>query len=136
MLKLTLDTNVLVSAIIARGPSNKIAELVIEGKLAMALSLELLSELITVLSRNKFHLSPVRIEEVLKKVVDNAEIVMHVFPLDDFIPDSDDNKVLACAIASKSNYIVSGDSELLNLGIFRGIPIISPAEALRLVSSS
>jgi putative PIN family toxin of toxin-antitoxin system len=36
-----------------------------------------------------------------------------------------DDKFLSCAVAAKADYIVSGDKDLLVLGNFRNIPIIT-----------
>jgi uncharacterized protein len=43
--------------------------------------------------------------------------------------DPDDDEVLALAIAAQADLIVSGDNDLLVLQQFRGIPILSPAQA-------
>lgn len=45
--------------------------------------------------------------------------------------DPDDDEVLACAIAADADLIVSGDGDLLTLGSFRGIPIVTAASAVR-----
>ena len=45
-------------------------------------------------------------------------------------PDPDDDHVLACALAAQADLIVSGDSDLLDLKTFQGIPIVAAAEAL------
>ena len=46
--------------------------------------------------------------------------------------DPSDNRILECAAAGKSDYIVSGDMRhLLPLGHYRGIPIVKVAEFLR-----
>ncbi len=42
--------------------------------------------------------------------------------------DPDDDVFIACAIASKSNVIVSGDKHLLKVADFGGVPIIKPRE--------
>lgn len=44
------------------------------------------------------------------------------------VSDESDNRVLEAAIEGAADYIVSGDADLLDLGSFRGIPIIRPAE--------
>jgi predicted nucleic acid-binding protein len=46
------------------------------------------------------------------------------------IADPDDDAVLACAIAAQGQAIVSGDSHLLQLGQYQGIPIWTPAQLL------
>ena len=50
--------------------------------------------------------------------------------------DPDDDHVLACAVAAKADLIVSGDSDLLDLKAYQGIPIETPAEALRQICAS
>jgi putative PIN family toxin of toxin-antitoxin system len=45
--------------------------------------------------------------------------------------DPDDDHVLACAIAAQADLIVSGDTDLLNLKAYQGIPIVSAPEALK-----
>ncbi len=50
--------------------------------------------------------------------------------------DPTDNMVLACAKEAHAAVIVSGDTKhLLPLHQFQGIPILSPAEAMRLIES-
>ena len=43
--------------------------------------------------------------------------------------DPDDDHVLACALASQADLIVPGDSDLLNLKSYQGIPAVDAAEA-------
>jgi predicted nucleic acid-binding protein len=40
--------------------------------------------------------------------------------------DPDDDKFLACALASEAKLIVSGDKHLLRVSRYRGIAIVSP----------
>ncbi len=49
--------------------------------------------------------------------------------------DPDDDKVLALAIAAQADLIVSGDNDLLVLQPFKGIPILSPAQAAALLGA-
>jgi predicted nucleic acid-binding protein len=44
------------------------------------------------------------------------------------VSDDDDNRVLEAAIEGDADYIVSGDADLLDLGSFQGITIITPGE--------
>ena len=43
----------------------------------------------------------------------------------------DDDAVLTCALAARADLIVSGDDDLLVLGSFKNIPIVSVAWAVR-----
>jgi len=42
--------------------------------------------------------------------------------------DKDDDNVLACAAAAAADYLVTGDKDLLQLGTYRRIRIITPRE--------
>jgi predicted nucleic acid-binding protein len=48
--------------------------------------------------------------------------------------DPADDAVLACAIGARAEVIVSGDSHLLRLGDYQGIPILTAAELLARIS--
>lgn len=45
--------------------------------------------------------------------------------------DPDDDEVLACAVAVKADFIVSGDKDLLVLQSYEGIPILTVMQALQ-----
>ena len=46
------------------------------------------------------------------------------------LADPEDDHVLACALAAKADFIVSGDSHLLTLKTYQGIAIVGAVEAL------
>ena len=60
-------------------------------------------------------------------LVDYVEAVELIEPIEVICiaPDPDDDHVVACAVAANSQWIVSGDLDLLDLGTFRGIRILS-----------
>jgi putative PIN family toxin of toxin-antitoxin system len=51
------------------------------------------------------------------------------------VTDPDDDAVLACAVAARAESIVSGDSALLALGVYEGIPIITAAQLMARIAS-
>ena len=56
------------------------------------------------------------------------EITTHVLPaerVDAVTADPDDYRVPECAVAAASEVIVSGDTDLLQLGTFRDIPVMT-----------
>ncbi len=50
--------------------------------------------------------------------------------------DADDDAVLACALASRADLIVSGDADLLVLKQFQGIRIVTAAQAVTSITTS
>src|SRR3989344_4859260 len=136
MLKLTLDTNILVSSAIAEGPSYHLLKLADQGKVRIIISSEILREFISVISRKKFGFPQKNIDRAVHRLVHIADILISPIPLEIVSADPDDDKVVSCAITSKCDYIVSGVHHLLDLKVCKGIPVTSPAEALRIIDFS
>lgn len=67
------------------------------------------------------------VREVLSSV--SQGVVPHV-QLDVVKRDPDDNRVLECAQSSASDYVVTGDKDLLDLKHYPGARILKPAEFL------
>ena len=138
-MRIVLDTNVLLSGLLWRGPPHTILERVRDGQLTLLCSSALLTELIDVLQRPKFDLilsrSGISPQQVLTSLQELAEII-DTPPLPGPVSrDPDDDAVLALAVFGQSDMIVSGDEDLLSLHRYRELPIVPPAEALRLVDS-
>ncbi|MDI6655814.1 MAG: putative toxin-antitoxin system toxin component, PIN family, partial [Candidatus Hydrothermarchaeota archaeon] len=76
-MKVVLDTNVLVSALITRGKSKKLFDKILEKKLDLALSEEMLIELKEVLKRPKFrkYVDKKRIDRFVDLVNKNLKLV-------------------------------------------------------------
>ena len=49
--------------------------------------------------------------------------------------DPTDNRILECAVAAKSDYLVTGDKHLLKLGHFGTVKILQPAEFLEILAA-
>ena len=134
---LTLDTNTLVSALLWHGNPRKLLDAVRAGVASSATSPMLLAELADVLGRTKFA-SKVQVsgETVGQMVNDYARVARVVFPLTAprVVPDDpDDDHVIACAVAARADLIVSGDLDLLRMGSYGGMRIVTVAQALDLV---
>jgi putative PIN family toxin of toxin-antitoxin system len=134
-----VDTNVLLAALLWRGPPHGLLQHARSGALTLLSSPALLAELTEVLSRAKFDAILLRTatsrEHELAQLRRLAE-VMEPPPLPQPVcRDPDDDKVLALAIAARAELIVSGDNDLLVLQSFQGIPIVTPAQALVLLPS-
>jgi len=77
-----------------------------------------------------------------KEALDEAaasigDFTRRIYPsetIDAVTADPDDNRVLECAVAAGSQFIVTGDGDLLRLGSYSGIRILRVAEFMRLIS--
>ena len=133
MLKVVLDTNVLVSSIFWGGASYKIVKLASKRKIQVYTSNPIIRELIRVLkSKVKYNLPETKIQEIVEVT---RLYSMVVYPREhvNVVHDRKDNKFLECALAAGADYLASGDKHLLDLKEFRGIKIVSPQELLRIM---
>ena len=48
--------------------------------------------------------------------------------VDGICRDREDDAILACALSAEADYLVTGDTDLLELGTFKGIKIITPRD--------
>jgi predicted nucleic acid-binding protein len=59
-----------------------------------------------------------------------ATVVVPSVDVDAVEADPDDNIVLEAALTVGADYVVSGDSHLLDLGTFQDVPILTPDDFL------
>jgi len=126
--RLVFDTNVLFAANITRGTC---ATLYQEALMAATLltSDHILNELEEKLV-TKARMITEEAARTRAEVADDCGVVA-IAPLPRPVcRDSDDDAILATAIAARADLLVTGDKDLLLLGSYEGIPIITPAECL------
>lgn len=125
-LKVVIDTNVFISAILFKGEANRLVDLWQEGKFLFLMSQEVLNEYIKVLSYPKFRLTDSEVTHIIE-----AELLPFITPvavkrrISAIEDDPSDNMFLSLALEGKADRIVSGDKHLLELGNFGKIRIVS-----------
>jgi predicted nucleic acid-binding protein len=92
------------------------------------------SETIRVL-RVKFHWDGYMLNDVRGKLLSSCNLVHPTETLNIIKEDPDDDRVLECAAAAESDFIVSEDNDLLRLGRFRNIRIVNIADMLGIARS-
>lgn len=136
-MRTVVDTNVLVSAFLWQGMPGHLIELAAEREIHIFTSRALLAELSEVLTRDKLAQSVRATGLTPAQKVRNYRRLAKTIPVrklaHQVARDRDDDAVLACALAAQAQFIVSGDRHLLELGSFRGMPIVKPAEAVKIV---
>ncbi len=127
------DTNVLISATGWEGSvSEKLLLKIVELGLKVFTSQEILLEFHKVLVRD-FDYTQDKASEKIDGLLPIFTIVEAKEKVDVVKADPDDNKIIECAIASNSNYIVTYDKHLLEIKNFRGMKIVKPEELLRIL---
>ena len=128
-MRVTADTNIYISALNYSGPPSTFLRIAAAGDFRLALSDEIMEEIAETLKR-KFLWQPDRIEEVRAVLSEITERVIPAIILDVVKDDPDDNKILECAQAAHSEYIVTGDNHLLRLRQYDGMPIVTVSQFL------
>lgn len=132
MLKVVLDSNVIISAIQYGGNPQIAFEAVVKGFVSGFISPLIISEILGVLS-DKFKYSSSKLEEIDKILRWKFILVYPSISTDQIKNDPADNMFLECAAEAGADYIISGDRHLLGLKSFRGIKIANPAEFVKLL---
>jgi uncharacterized protein len=127
-----MDTNVIISALLFRGPTSRLVSFWQKGTVSVLLSSEVLKEYAKVLAYPKFKLIKKEIKGLLEQ-----ELLPYVIPvkvkkhLNIITQNPEDNKFLELAQAGGADYILSGDKHLLELRHFQGIKILTPDEFIK-----
>lgn len=133
-LKVTLDSNILISAYVFRGKPERVLSLISEEKIIGVISLSLIAEVTEVLAK-KFHVIEDDILEIEEEIKGSFELVYPIKTIN-VARDTDDNRVLEAAYEGKCDYIVTGDKDLLDIRKYKGIKILKPADFLLEISSN
>lgn len=125
-MRIVLDTNVLIAALIARGVCCDLVEHCVQRHTIVA-SAFILNELRKHLA-GKFKYDPQEAEDAVSLFQSVVELVVPAEMDAGICRDPDDDMILATALSGNAQCIVTGDKDLLALRQFHAIRIISPAE--------
>ena len=136
MIRAILDTNVIVSALIAKKPSTLLTlyNAFKAQHFLLITSVAILEEVEEVINREKIiklhKLSVKQRQALIKELITLSFVVPGLLTLDKTIieRDPDDDKFIAAALEGNAQYIVSGDRDLLQLKVYQGVHILSPKD--------
>jgi putative PIN family toxin of toxin-antitoxin system len=129
MVRVVIDTNVLVSAFIVGGKPRRLVLKLLEEH-TVILSRQMLAELADVLARDKFIVKTSQVDRFLTSLMRKSKIVTPSSRFKVISEDPDDDVVLNTAYNGKADYIITGDKHLLALKEFKRIKIVTVTQML------
>jgi putative PIN family toxin of toxin-antitoxin system len=138
MRRVTVDTNIFISAVFWRGIPALVIAVFQAQRAVLVLSDDILNELERKLHHRRFAARLVEtgltVEGIVSTIRDLAEIVPPADVPNDAVRDPNDRMILACAIAGNADLIVSGDKDLLIMEAYQTIPILTPSAFLEMLN--
>ena len=135
MLRVTADTNIIVSGLNFPGKPRSFLAAAESGVVRLCVSSAILKEVAEVLQPEKFGWSAADAKEAINWISQIADLVEPTEAVHVIEDDPSDNRILECAAAAKSDYIVSGDTHLLRLRSFGGKPVLVVSEFLEILQT-
>ena len=129
MIRIVLDTNVIVSALVFGGLPRAVLELAEAEQCEFFYSEPIQTEVRRVLTE-KFDWPPAMLHQVLPVLWSTGKLVFPRIKVHAVRVDPDDDRILECAVAAKADFLVSGDRHLLALHTYKSISIVSPRQFL------
>ena len=141
MLRVVLDANVFVSAYINPGgtPGQIIESFLRDGSFALVLSEPIIDEVLKALAYPKVQkaaLSKTNPALWFEDLVVLSQLVGDDFAVERISADPDDDQYIACAIAGRATFIVTGDPDLLTVRQHEGVRIVTPRSFLSSIAST
>jgi putative PIN family toxin of toxin-antitoxin system len=130
VIRIVLDSNVLVSALVFGGVPRAVLELAETGRCEFFYSAAIQTEVCRVLAE-KFDWYQAILRAILPTVWSigtrvNLHLALNVVP-----SDPDDNRILECAMAAHAHFVVSGDHHLLDLKNYKSILIVTARQFMK-----
>jgi putative PIN family toxin of toxin-antitoxin system len=135
-MRVVLDTNVAVSAILFGGKPQEILKAALAGDLRLCISEAMVTELQRVLQRPKFGFKAQIIQSIISELTLLADWVTPKKHLDLVKDDPADNLVIDCAVEASADYIITGDKHLLQLGKCGKVEIANPDAFIKILARS
>ena len=128
-MRIVLDTNVVASAVFFGGRPYQLLHFIMEGRVDVVASKEIVDEYEDIVHRLQQKYPAISTKIPLQEFIAPFEIIrvssdIHISR------DPDDDKFISCAVDGKCIYIVSGDNDLLSIGNYRDIEILTVVDFL------
>ncbi|MDG7024973.1 MAG: putative toxin-antitoxin system toxin component, PIN family [Nitrososphaerota archaeon] len=131
MIRVVLDTNVVVSAVASGGKPRQLLDWGVDGRFQIVVSEFILKEVGTVLRRPKFKASEEEVSNVILTLVQSGDVTTVTSSFEVVGEDPTDDAILNTALDGGAEILVTGDRHLLELKEFKRTKILSVSEALK-----
>ncbi len=137
MLKVVIDANVWISALLNPGKSRIIRSAFEQHRFVYYCSREMIVDIHSALSKPKLlaRISPQDAADLLT-LIEELAILVDLGQYPAISRDPKDDIYLACAVLTSSDCIVTGDDDLLCLKEYRNTKIITPAQFLEILNAA
>jgi hypothetical protein len=130
--RVVLDTSVLISALLFGGELSRLVVRWQMGVFTPVISRDTFEELERVLSYPKFHLSDKEKRLILtEEILPFFEVVEVKEKIKGMCRDPADDKFISCALSAGVEVIVSGDKDLISVGMYKSVKLMSPSDFLK-----
>ena len=127
-MRIIVDTNVLASGLFFSGIPLKIFRAVKQKKYTPVISSDIANEYKRTIQKLSVHFPQINADEQLQLFITSSKICEPKPLPRPICKDPDDDKFIACAIASKTKIIVSGDKHLLDISGYQNINVLKPKQ--------
>ncbi|MDD2717205.1 MAG: putative toxin-antitoxin system toxin component, PIN family [Candidatus Wallbacteria bacterium] len=132
-LKVVIDTNALISALLFGGKPGELISLWKTGEIIPFFSPDTFAEFTAVLSYPKFKLTKDETRLIIEEeTLPYFEVLEPPNSRLNLCRDPDDDKFLALAVSAEADFIITGDDDLRSIGKHGKIKILTVAEFLGL----
>ncbi|MDP2704605.1 MAG: putative toxin-antitoxin system toxin component, PIN family [bacterium] len=136
-MRVVADTNIIISMLLWGKSLERFLVLVNTRRITLCFSPQTIDELFRVIYHSHIQKQAEKlktpVETLLDKLIAASEIVYPTQRVAVIREDPSDNRILETAIAARVRYIVTGDRHLLKCKQHLNIPIVTPAEFLKLL---
>ena len=126
-MRVVVDTNVVISGVFFGGAPRRVVEVVVDSEIEASATSEIVDEYSRVVERMIERKGGRLRGDAFSVLVSKLEVIEAVTRVE-ACRDPDEDKFIGCAIDARAIYIVSGDRDLLDMGSYQGVEMVTAAE--------
>ena len=126
-MRVVVDTNVVISGVFFGGAPRRVVEAVVDSEVRASATGEIVEEYSRVVDRMIERKGGRLRGDAFSVLVSKLELIEPVTRVE-ACRDPDDDKFIGCALDAHAVYIVSGDKDLLDMGSYNGVEMVTAAE--------